>query len=96
VSQDPSAHPKKVSVDTSRKSFVRSAHSVAPMEGQILGRYEPSVVPAECIEYLTPDTFNNFCTSAISADTDAVGVPIGMRQKSAVHFGGVARVDRSS
>jgi hypothetical protein len=96
VSQDPSAHPKEVSVDTSRKSFVYSAHSAAPVGWQILECYEPSVVPAECIEYFTPETFNNFCTSAISAETDAVGVPIGMRQKSAVHFGGVARVDRSS
>jgi hypothetical protein len=48
-------------------------------------------VPAECILYFNPLFFIRRWTSAISAETEAVGVPIGMRQKSAVHFGGVAR-----
>ena len=53
------------------------------------------MVPAECIEKCSPDFFNNRCTSATSFDTEAVGVPIGTRQKSAVQDGGVVRVDRS-
>ena len=58
--------------------------------------YLPTVVPAECIEYFNPDLFSRRCTSATSFDTDAVGVPIGTRQKSAVQEGGVARVERSA
>src|SRR3954463_6269790 len=49
----------------------------------------PKVVPAECIEYFNPDFFISRCTSATSFETDAVGVPIGIRQKSAVHLAGV-------
>lgn len=56
----------------------------------------PRVVPAECIEYSSPLFFRSRCTSATSLDTDAVGVPSGMRQKSAVHMGGVASLLRSS
>ena len=52
----------------------------------------PNVVPAECMLYLTPLFFINRWTSAICFDTLAVGVPIGIRQKSAVHFGGVESV----
>lgn len=51
----------------------------------------PTVVPAECIVYFKPLFFSNLCTSAICADTLAVGVPRGIRQKSAVAFGGVFR-----
>jgi len=54
----------------------------------------PSVVPAECIEYLSPDAFSSRCTSATSFDTDAVDVPSGIRQKSAVHAGGVAMLGK--
>lgn len=50
-------------------------------------------MPAECIEYLTPLAFSRRWTSAISADTEADGVPMGMRQKSAVHLGGVPSWD---
>ena len=50
----------------------------------------PTVVPAECMLYFKPLLFNNRWTSAICTDTEAVGVPSGMRQKSAVHFGGVS------
>lgn len=42
--------------------------------------------------YFNPDLFNSLCTSATSLDTEAVGVPSGMRQKSAVHDAGVERV----
>lgn len=42
----------------------------------------PRVVPAECIVYLTPDFLSTRWTSATSFETEAVGVPIGMRQKS--------------
>jgi hypothetical protein len=41
--------------------------------------------------YFSPLFFSKRCTCAISADTLAVGVPRGMRQKSAVQDGGVAR-----
>lgn len=44
----------------------------------------PRVVPALCIEYLIPDFASKRCTSATSAETLAVGVPIGMRQKSTI------------
>lgn len=54
----------------------------------------PTVVPAECIEYFKPLFFSRRWTSAISAETEAVGVPSGMRQKSAVQEGGVARAVR--
>jgi hypothetical protein len=40
--------------------------------------------------YFRPLAFIKRCTSAICAETDAVGVPNGIKQKSAVHFGGVA------
>jgi len=55
----------------------------------------PTVVPAECIEYSKPHCFSSLCTWATSLDTDAVGVPMGMRQKSATHAGGVGRLDKS-
>lgn len=55
----------------------------------------PTVVPAECIEYFNPLFFNRRCTSATSFDTDAVGVPSGMRQKSAMQEAGVASDVRS-
>lgn len=51
-----------------------------------------TVVPAECMLYDKPDVFIRRCTSAIWAEIEAVGVPMGMRQKSAVHFGGVLRL----
>lgn len=60
------------------------------------GQALPRVVPAECIEYSSPLFLRRRCTSATSLDTDAVGVPSGMRQKSAVHMGGVASLLRSS
>ena len=41
-------------------------------------------MPAECILYLIPDLLSRRWTSAISAETEAVGVPIGTRQKSVV------------
>lgn len=44
----------------------------------------PTVVPAECMEYFRPHFFSSRCTDATSLDTDAVGVPSGMRQKSDV------------
>ena len=47
------------------------------------------VVPAECMLYERPEVFINLCTSAIWAETEAVDVPMGIRQKSAVHFCGV-------
>ena len=52
----------------------------------------PNVEPAECMLYFNPLFFSSRWTSAICADTEAVGVPSGMRQKSAVHFGGVPRL----
>lgn len=55
----------------------------------------PTVVPAECIEYSSPLFFSRRCTSATSLDTDAVGVPRGMRQKSAIHAGGVFKFVKS-
>ena len=36
--------------------------------------------------YLTPLFLSNFCTSATSLDTEAVGVPMGMRQKSFTYY----------
>lgn len=42
----------------------------------------PSVVPAECMWYITPDFWSRRCTAATSFETEAVGVPMGMRQKS--------------
>lgn len=45
-------------------------------------RYAPRVVPAECIEYLIPDFLSRRCTEATSLLTEAVGVPMGTRQKS--------------
>lgn len=59
------------------------------------GERSPTVVPAECIEYLSPLFLSSRCTSATSLDTEAVGVPRGIRQKSAVHDGGVASDVRS-
>jgi hypothetical protein len=50
------------------------------------------VVPAECILYTNPLFLSSLCTSATSLLTDAVGVPSGMMQKSAIHAGGVERV----
>ena len=48
----------------------------------------PRVVPAECMVYLTPLFLSTRWTSATSFDTEAVGVPIGMRQKSRFPYGG--------
>lgn len=45
--------------------------------------------------YFRPLFFIRRWTSAISAETDAVGVPMGIRHTSAVHLGGVARLLRS-
>ena len=42
----------------------------------------PTVVPAECMEYLTPDFLSRRWTEATSLETEVVGVPMGMRQKS--------------
>lgn len=53
----------------------------------------PTVVPAECIENLRPDFWSRRWTAATSFETEAVGVPRGMRQKSAVHAGGVERAE---
>lgn len=50
-----------------------------------------SVVPAECIEYLIPLAASNFCTFAMWWETDAVGVAIGIKQKSAVTCSGTVR-----
>lgn len=59
------------------------------------GRDVPTVVPALCIEYSSPDCLRSRWTCATSLDTDAVGVPSGMRQKSAMQAGGVGRFVRS-
>lgn len=56
----------------------------------------PTVVPAECIEYSNPLFLSKRWTSATSLLTEAVGVPSGMRQKSATQDGGVLRFVRSS
>lgn len=42
----------------------------------------PNVVPALCMVYLTPLVLSRRWTAATSLDTDADGVPMGMRQKS--------------
>jgi hypothetical protein len=55
-----------------------------------------TVDPAECSEKLKPDFFSNLWTSAISVETEAVGVPIGMRQKSAMQAAGVLSFDKST
>ena len=57
-------------------------------------RYIPTVVPAELMEKTKPLRFSSLCTSAISADTEALPVPIGTRQKSAIHAEGVCREGR--
>ena len=44
----------------------------------------PSVVPALCIVYETLLFLSRRCTAATSLETEAEGVPIGMRQKSVV------------
>jgi len=44
--------------------------------------YIPNVVPAECIEYLIPDSLSKRWTEATSLLTEAVGVAMGTRQKS--------------
>ena len=46
------------------------------------GRDLPRVVPAECMEYLMPDFLSRRWTWATSWETEAVGVPMGTRQKS--------------
>jgi hypothetical protein len=56
----------------------------------------PTVVPAECIEQFSPLFLRRRWTCATSFETDAVGVPSGIRQKSAVHDGGVGRSVKSS
>src|SRR5436189_4575962 len=72
--------------------LIASEHMKMP--GGVLSVALPTVVPAECKVYVKPDFFKSLCTSATSFETDAVGVPNGMRQKSAIHDGGVARSDR--
>jgi hypothetical protein len=48
-------------------------------------QYLPRVVPALCIVYLMfLAFFKRRWTAATSFETEAVGVPIGMRQKSVV------------
>jgi hypothetical protein len=42
--------------------------------------------------YFTPERFSRRWTAATSLETEAVGVPMGMRQKSAVQEEGVGRV----
>lgn len=59
--------------------------------GYHVRRDVPTVVPALCIEYSSPDCLSSRWTCATSLDMDAVGVPRGMRQKSAMHAGGVER-----
>lgn len=54
----------------------------------------PTVVPAECNVYVKPDFFKSLCTSATSFETDAVGVPNGIRQKSAIHEVGVTNSNK--
>ena len=46
------------------------------------GCHLPSVVPALCIVYETLDFLRRRWTAATSLETEAEGVPIGMRQKS--------------
>lgn len=43
--------------------------------------YIPSVVPAECIEYLIPVFLRSRWIAAISCETDAVGVPLFLEKK---------------
>jgi hypothetical protein len=52
-------------------------------------RHIPTVVPAELMEKTRPLRLSSRCTSAISAETDALPVPIGTKQKSAIHADGV-------
>ena len=54
-----------------------------------ISAYSPTVVPAECMWKFKPLAFNTRCTSATSLETLAVGVPSGIRQKSAVQWSGV-------
>jgi hypothetical protein len=51
-----------------------------------LHSYIPNVVPALCIVYETLDFLSRRCTAATSLETEAEGVPIGMRQKSNLVF----------
>ena len=44
--------------------------------------YAPRVVPALCIVYSTLLFLSRRCTAATSLETEAEGVPMGMRQKS--------------
>lgn len=46
----------------------------------LLISYIPSVVPAECIEYLIPVFLRSRWTAAISCETDAVGVPLFLKK----------------
>lgn len=41
--------------------------------------YLPSVVPAECMIYLIPVFLRSRWTAAISCETDAVGVPLFLK-----------------
>jgi len=50
----------------------------------------PSVVPALCIVYSTLLFLSRRCTAATSLETEAEGVPMGMRQKSDVSFDSVS------
>lgn len=77
-------------------SHLRAIRALPPdsperlIDGPEKGHDLPRVVPAECMLYLTPLRFMSLWTSAMCFDTLAVAVPSGIRQKSAVHFGGVA------
>jgi hypothetical protein len=51
--------------------------------------HTPTVVPALCILNSNPLVLSNLWTSAIWALTLAVGVPMGIKQKSAIHIEGV-------
>ena len=54
------------------------------------GRHAPSVVPALCIVYWTLLFLRRRCTAATSLETEAEGVPMGMRQKSDIGFDSVS------
>lgn len=47
----------------------------------------PKVVPALCIVYFTLLFLSRRCTAATSRETEAEGVPMGMRQKSVLDGG---------
>ena len=59
-----------------------SRWSFRMVQGLAMSIYAPSVVPALCIVYSTLLFLSRRCTAATSLETEAEGVPIGMRQKS--------------